>query len=158
MGLLGRGRGPARQDTLLPYARQVEKFLRQLHIEPSQARQQSSDYVWRFQYGSALVEVVLFHKRADEGGGDFMQIYSPLLHLPPSGLLPLYRRLLELNLTLAQAAFGVRADVIYLFMERSLVDLELRELESLIKMIADTADRYDNELMMEFSARPYHHP
>ncbi|MCS6837020.1 MAG: YbjN domain-containing protein [Anaerolineae bacterium] len=155
MGLLGRGPKP---DTLAPYARHVEKFLRQMQIEPSQARQQSNDYIWRFVYGSALIEIALFHKRAEYGGGDYMQIYSPLLHLPASGLLPLYRRLLELNLSMSQAAFGVRDDVIYLFLERSLLDLEFRELETLIKMIADNADRYDNELMTEFNARPYHHP
>ena len=53
----------------------------------------------------------------------YLQVLSPIIHLPQSGLLALYRRLLELNLQLTNAALGIYLDVVYVFSERSLEGL-----------------------------------
>jgi len=49
------------------------------------------------------------------------------------GLLPFYRRLLELNLQLTAAALGVYLDVVYVFSERPLDGMDSKEANSIIK-------------------------
>src|SRR5215212_1243460 len=90
------------------YAATVEQILLTVGVDPQQARM-----------------------NIQEGAG-YLQVLSPILHLPMTNLLPLYRRLLELNLQLTNAALGVHLDVVYVFSERPLDGLDAVEANSII--------------------------
>jgi hypothetical protein len=77
------------------------------------------------------------------------------MHLPMSNLLPLYRRLLELNLQLTAAAIGVHLDVVYVFSERPLDGMDAAEANTIINLVSAYADDLDDKLVTEFGGRLY---
>ncbi len=151
--LFGRGKKDAEQpegqfDLSL---RAVEGILAAIGIDPVAARMEvESGYGWQFQRGSALIEVYL---TPEEQG--YLQVLSPIMHLPPSNLLALYRRLLELNLQLTNAALGLHEDVVYVFHERLLAGLDAAEADAIIRRLAQYADELDDALAEEFGGRMY---
>ncbi|MCY3915927.1 MAG: YbjN domain-containing protein, partial [Chloroflexi bacterium] len=74
---------------------------------------------------------------------------------PASNLLALYRRLLELNLQLTNAALGLHEDVVYLYHERLLAGLDAAEADAIIRRLAQVADELDDALAEEFGGRMY---
>lgn len=143
---------PQRSSALEQNAVVVENILANIGIEPSRARMETDQgYGWSFQSGSALIEVYI----AEQGGREYLQVVSPIVHVPSGGLLPLYRRLLELNLSLTNASLGVYLDVIYVFNERPLTGLDAGEADFIIKQISEYADDLDNKLVNEFGGRLY---
>ncbi len=131
--------------------RAVEGILEAIGVEPGAARMEvESGYGWRFRRGSALIEVYL---RQEDGG--YLQALSPIMHLPPGNLLALYRRLLELNLQLTNAALGLHEDVVYLYHERLLAGLDAAEADAIIRRLAGYADELDDALASEFGGRLY---
>ena len=72
--------------------------------------------------------------RKQEGEG-YLQVLSPIIHLPDQNLLPLYRRLLELNLQLTNTSIGVYLDVVYVFNERPLQGLDSVEANHIITQL-----------------------
>lgn len=106
-------------------------------------------FVWQFQRGTALVEVLLLN----EGGKQFFQVCAPILHLPHDGLLRFYRRLLELNMQLSGAAFAVYRDVVYVVNERELAGLDDTEAHAMIDTVAGFADQLDDTLVAEYGGR-----
>jgi type III secretion system-like peptide-binding chaperone len=132
-------------------ARTVEQILANIGVDPVSARMQvQAGYGWNFQRGSALIEVYVTQ---EERG--YLQVLSPILHLPQTNLLALYRRLLELNLQLTNASVGVHQDVVYVFNERPLDGLDPIEADSIIRKLAIYADELDNSLVEEFGGRMY---
>jgi len=152
--LFGRGaKEPAqREETQLELSlRAVEGILRAIGVDPNAARMEvESGYGWNFQRGSALIEVYL---TPEEQG--YLQVLSPIMHLPGRQLLALYRRLLELNLQLTNAALGVHEDVVYLYHERLLAGLDAAEADAIIRRLAQYADELDDALAEEFGGRMY---
>jgi len=131
--------------------RAVEGILGAIGVDPQAARMDvERGYGWNFQRGSALIEVYL---TPEEQG--YLQVLSPIMHLPASNLLALYRRLLELNLQLTNAALGVHEDVIYLYHERLLAGLDAEEADAIIRRLAGYADDLDDALAEEFGGRMY---
>jgi len=129
----------------------VESILQSIGVDPVEARMQvDAGYAWNFQRGSALIEVYVSQ---EERG--YLQVLSPIMHLPTTNLLALYRRLLELNLQLTNASVGVHEDVVYVFNERPLEGLDHIEAESIIRKLAIYADDLDNTLVEEFGGRMY---
>ena len=148
-------KGGAPQDdsiqTLEVSARAVEEILASIGVDAAAARMEvESGYGWNFLRGSALIEVYL----TPEDWG-FLQVLSPIMHLPQSNLLALYRRLLELNLELTNAALGVHEDVVYLYHERLLEGLDAVEADAVLRRIAGVADELDDVLVEEFGGRLY---
>ena len=134
-------------EALSRYAAMVQQVLVSIGIDPDQSRLNvDSGYGWNFRYGSAIIEVYIH--RSEEGS--YFQVLSPIMHLPQAGLLPLYRRMLELNLQLTHAALGVYSDTVYIFSERPLEALDPVEVSSTIY-----ADDLDNKLVAEFGGRLY---
>lgn len=130
----------------------VEQILLEIGVDPAAARMNTADGVgWRFQRGSAAIEVYVTQQE-NEG---FLQILAPIIHLPMTNLLPLYRYLLELNLQLTTAALGVYLDVVYVFSERELEGLDAVEANSMISRVAEYADELDDKLVNEFGGRLY---
>ena len=139
-------------STLAKHATTVERILTALGIEPGRARMDTEHgYGWSFQRGSALIEIYI----AEQQGREYLQVLAPLIHIPSGGLLPLYRRLLELNLSLTNASVGIFLDVVYVFTERPLVGLDAEEADFIIKQISEYADDLDNQLINEFGGRLY---
>lgn len=139
-------------DPLAGFAAMVHQILAGLRIDPDSARLQvEGGYGWNFRYGSAIIEVYI-HENEE---GAYFQALSPIVTLPQTGLLPLYRHLLELNLQLTNAALGIYSDTVYLFSERPLQGLDQVEAESTIRRVADYADNLDNQLVSEFGGRLY---
>lgn len=153
-------RNQPQQNTALlgQYAQTVEQILGSVGIDPQNARLQvdaGSSYAWHFQRGSAVIEVYI--SIADDESA-YLQLVSPIVHIPQQGLLPFYRHLLELNMTMTNAALGVYNDVVYVFNERPLQDLDASELNFVIMQLSAYADDLDNQLADEFGARMYQQP
>ncbi|MCU0515124.1 MAG: YbjN domain-containing protein [Anaerolineae bacterium] len=130
----------------------VEQILTSIGVNAAAARMDTEQgYGWSFQRGSALIEVYI----ANQGQREYLQVLSPIIHLPAAGLLALYRRLLELNLSLTNASLGVYLDVVYVFNERPLHGLDAAEVNFIITQIAEYADDLDNQLIQEFGGRLY---
>ncbi|MCY4019341.1 MAG: YbjN domain-containing protein [Chloroflexi bacterium] len=151
--LFGRG-GQDQDETSDPLAaaaHAVESILAQIGVNAAAARMDvESGYGWNFLRGSALIEVYL---SPEERG--YLQVLAPIMHLPPSNLLALYRRLLELNLELTNAALGLHEDVVYLYHERLLEGLDASEADVIIRRLARIADELDDALVEEFGGRLY---
>ena len=149
------GRKPNPNTSLQEHARTVESILQALNRNPAEARISTGEgeYGWAFNEGSALIEIYL----TDKGNRQYFQVLSPITILPIGGLLPLYRRLLELNLTLTNASLGVYNEIVYVYNERPLQGLDPVEADFIIKQIAQYADDLDNSLVDEFGGRLYNH-
>ncbi len=151
--LFGRGgqNKDETSDALAFSARAVEGILAQIGVDAAAARMDvDSGYGWHFLRGSALIEVYV---TPEERG--YLQVLAPILHLPPGNLLPLYRRMLELNLELTNAALGLHEDVVYLYHERLLEGLDASEADVIIRRLARVADELDDALVDEFGGRLY---
>jgi len=147
-----RGRPNTPSGTLEGYAVTVEKILASIGVDVAQARLRTEQgFGWNFSRGSAVIEIYV----TQHGDRGFLQVLSPIMHLPSAGLLPLYRRLLELNLQLTNASMGVFLDVVYVFNERPLEGLDAIEANNIITLIAGYADELDNVLVNEFGGRLY---
>ncbi len=143
------------QPSLESYAVTVENILISIQVDPAQARLSTVEgYGWNFRHGSAIIEIYV----SEQDGRGFFQVLAPIMHLPAAGLLPLYRRLLELNLQLTNASIGVLQDVVYIYSERILDGLDAVEATHIMTMIANYADDLDNELVNEFGGRFYGQP
>lgn len=147
------GRGKKQQvPRVEQYAATVEQILLQIGIDPVQARMNTQDgYGWNFRRGSALIEVYI--SQQDNAG--YLQVLSPIMYLPMTNLLALYRHLLEVNLQLTNAAFGVYNDTVYIFSERPLEGLDAVEANNVINLVANYADDQDDRLVGEFGGRLY---
>jgi hypothetical protein len=148
---LGRNQLPV-TPSLEAYAATVEQILANVRIDPVRARMPTdSGFGWNFQRGSALIEIYV----SQQEGTGYLQVLSPIMHLPANNLLPLYRRLLELNLQLTNAALGIYLDVVWVFIERPLEGLDGNETNTIINMVAGYADDLDDKLVAEFGGRLY---
>ncbi len=140
------------QPTIEQHAQTIDGILTQIGLNPADVRMNTDEgYGWSFRRGSAVIEVYL----SEHDGRGFLQVLSPILHIPNANLLPLYRRLLELNLQLTSAALGVYNDVVYVFYERPLAGLDASEANEIISTVAAYADDLDNQLFDEFGGRLY---
>ncbi|MBC6936776.1 MAG: hypothetical protein DWB42_13175 [Chloroflexi bacterium] len=149
--MFGRGRKPLPPaPSLETYAAVVEQILPAVGVDPVAARMNTEEgFGWNFQRGSALIEIFI----SIQNNVGYFQVLAPIMHLPAQGLLPLYRRLLELNLQLTNAAFGVHMDIVYVFSERPLQGLDANEANNIISLVAAYADDMDNKLVEEFGGR-----
>ena len=148
-----RGRQPAEapDDPLSRAAGAVEGILSSIGVDAAAARMTvESGWGWTFRQGSALIEIYL----SREDGG-YLQVLAPIMHLPATNLLALYRRLLEKNLELTNASLGVHEDVVYVYHERQLEGLDAAEADAIIRRLAQVADELDDALAGEFGGRLY---
>ncbi|MEL6152311.1 MAG: YbjN domain-containing protein [Chloroflexota bacterium] len=138
--------------TMKQHADTIDAILTQIGLNPQDVRMNTDEgYGWSFRRGSAVIEVYL----SEQSGEGFLQVLSPIMHIPTANVLPLYRHLLELNLQLTSAAMGVYNDVVYVFYERPLQGLDASEANDIISKVAGYADDLDNQLVDEFGGRLY---
>lgn len=150
--MLFSGRKHQSAKALEHHADTVENILASLNIDLDEARLSTEQgFGWSFRRGSAIIEVYI----SEHDGDGYLQVLAPIIIIPESGLLPLYRRLLELNLQLTNASLGVYYDVVYVFTERPLQGLDSVEADAIIRTVAEYADDLDNSLVSEFGGRLY---
>lgn len=148
-----RGRNRATgENALESYAATIEQILAGVGVDPVSARMRTeTGFGWSFQRNSAVIEIYV----SQQDGIGYLQVLSPIIHLPSNALLPLYRRLLELNLQLTAAALGVYLDIVYVFSERPLEGMDATEANTIINVVASYADDLDDKLVAEFGGRLY---
>lgn len=102
-----------------------------------------------FQKGNASLAVVAVPDR------DLLLVSSPVITLPEENLLPLFRKLLTMNLSETQdAAFALNeeAGTIDLQIKRPLENLDSGEFERAVNTLAEMADRYNDVLAERFGS------
>jgi hypothetical protein len=140
-----------RPMSLEEHADTVERILLSLGVDTDGARMTDilQGFGWTFRRGSAEIEVYI----SEQEGIGYLQVLAPILHIPATGLLPLYRHMLELNMQLTNASLGIYYDVIYVFNERPLEGLDATETNNIVTLVAGYADDLDNQLIEEFGGR-----
>ncbi|MCU0499689.1 MAG: YbjN domain-containing protein [Anaerolineae bacterium] len=139
-------------ESLRLHADTIEKILSAIDVNPNEARNHSEDgYQWKFEWGSALVEVLV----SERGGKGYFQVFAPLFYLPEKGREPLYQAMLEHNLEMTTAALGLHEDVVYVFSERPLDNMITEEARQIITLVAYYADLLDDKLISEFGGKLY---
>ena len=150
--MLFSGRKYQKTKSLEHYADTVDGILVELGIDLADARLDTEQgFGWSFRRGTAIIEIYI----SEQDNEGYLQILAPIFILPDTGLLALYRRLLELNLQLTNAALGIYYDVVYVFNERSLQGLDADDANAIITQVAGYADDLDNTLVEEFGGRLY---
>jgi hypothetical protein len=134
------------------YAALVEQILTTIGYVPAQIRLNTDKgFGWSLRRGSAVIEIYVTPQENE----NIFQVLSPIMHLPQSGLLPLYRRLLELNLQIPSLSLGLFMDVVYVYSERPLEGLDAVEADAIIRSVGNWADELDDKLVQEFGGRLY---
>jgi hypothetical protein len=154
--MFGRRTGNTRTlklpQNLRDYAVIVENILKEMSVDVERSRLTvENGYGWRFPRGSVQINLMLMQSEERR----YFQIYVPIVYLPQTGILPMYRRMLEYNLKLTGAALGVHNDIVYVYSERILQSFDPEEAKALISTVGEYADELDNKLASEFGARMY---
>ena len=150
--MFGRNRKRTDVKPLERHVRDVEIILQKIGVDLDEAKMALEEgYGWEFRRGSASIEIDIV-QRVDNA---YLQVLSPILYLPQSNLLPLYRRLLDYNLQMTSASLGIFQDVVYVFSERPLHGLDADETDDIIDFVSGYADELDNTLVNEFGGRLY---
>lgn len=144
---------PLRTPVVLEtYRELVEGLLSDLGINPEEnleEAQETQRYSWCVKRGSANVFLELF----TENNEGFFMVDCPMLRLPAEEQRQaFYRRLLELNDQLVEAALVARGDEIHLVGIRPLRGLDREEASGMLDRISAWADNLDNVLSDEFGA------
>jgi type III secretion system-like peptide-binding chaperone len=128
----------------------VEAALQSLGVDPTQSAlpaRGDGRVAWSIGKGSVEVYIVI---EGDENNR-VLRVFAPLLTVPPENLLPLFRRLLELNGDgLLGCAFGLRGDKVVLGAERSTQGLDKDAIRDLVLHVAHFADHFDDELVQSY--------
>ena len=107
---------------------------------------------WTIEKGSAKVEITLL----DTDGSWWLRVCARLLSLADHiNRTALFEHLLSLNAReITGAAFALQDDAVLLVAERTTTDLDRSEVRDIISRVRDGADRYDDELLSQFSSAP----
>lgn len=108
---------------------------------------------WHWKIGSASIQVLIQTVKFSGGSSrEFLRIFSPLLKVPASKELDLYRYLLELN----DSKLGVKltvmpnSDWVYATYERDIRGMDYHELSTCVADLEWAADMLDDHLQEKF--------
>ncbi|MBN2801965.1 MAG: YbjN domain-containing protein [Deltaproteobacteria bacterium] len=140
------------EKVLLKAKKTVEAVVKNLGINPDENILDSlpGGFAWQIARGSADVMISLIPPVA-EGDGR-IRVLSPIVKMESGLSLELTVRLLELNGSeLPGVSFGIISkNVIVLLYERSVVQLDLEEVNEMLALVGYYADKYDDLLVNEF--------
>ncbi|MDX2091681.1 MAG: YbjN domain-containing protein [Kofleriaceae bacterium] len=127
----------------------VEEVLGELGHPPPGCRvdERTAVHAWRIPKGSAITKVTIINR------AEFthLRVCATVMTVDTRVDRPaLYQHLLELNASLAGAAFGIEGDHVLLVTERSTLDLDRSEVLDAIKRITTVADDHDDVLVARF--------
>ena len=103
-----------------------------------------------------LVRLIRVEVPADEAGKpsevlDYIDAKARLMRLPASGLLALYRYVLEANWQITNTSFAILGEHLYLTSRRPLADLDESELDSMIGHTISATGAFLPTLMEQFA-------
>jgi len=133
----------------------VEETIRKLGIDPGASRSEKEGHVaFALRRGSARILIAVHAPRGELVEGR-IRVVSPCVVLPSKDAeAPILRFLLEANASeLVGAAFAVSGDEVVVVAERTVKDLDLSEVDTMIRNVGRVADRYDDELSTKFSLK-----
>jgi hypothetical protein len=142
-----------RKSQLERHAQQIRGILTSLGVDPDSARflDEPDRAGWVMKHGSATLIIAVSIGEDDDDG--WFSVSSLLVFLPEGDLLPLYRRLLELNANrLCGASLGADKDVVLIRGDRRLKGMDAHEAEEIVQRVRLYADQIDDELHEEFGA------
>lgn len=102
-----------------------------------------------FQRGSATIKMQFV---VDDDEIPHIQMFSPIVKLPPDNLLVFYRHLLELNFIRSKVAIGIEGDTVFVCADRSIESLTEEGLEEVMEEVSGAADELDDYLHDKFGA------
>jgi hypothetical protein len=135
--------------------RMVEAALSELSLDPATCRnnegpEDAPHLAWNFTTQSDH-EVVLILGAVDDETM-VLQARCLVAKIPQEGVLPFYRRLLELNAEeLTLASFGISGQYAVLSTDRPTKDLDSSEILEMISAVAGYAEKYATDLKEEFA-------
>lgn len=127
----------------------VETVLAELgHPAPdSRVKGGAALHAWRIPKGSATTKVSLIHRSEFS----HLRVCSTVMTLDDRvDRLALFGHLLDLNSSMAGAAFATDGDLVLLVGERSTLDLDRSEVMDLIRRVTTYADEHDDVLVARF--------
>jgi hypothetical protein len=127
----------------------VEDVLGELGHPPpgSRVEDRSALHAWRIPKGSAVTKITIINRAQFT----HLRVCAIVMTLDAKvDRTALYQHLLELNATLAGAAFGLDGDQVLLVTERSTLDLDRSEVLDAIQRITTSADDHDDVLVARF--------
>ena len=127
----------------------VEDVLGELGHPPpgSRVEDRSALHAWQIPKGSAVTKVTIINRAQFT----HLRVCAIVMTLDAKvDRTALYQHLLELNGTLAGAAFGLDGDHVLLVTERSTLDLDRSEVLDAIQRITTSADDHDDVLVARF--------
>jgi hypothetical protein len=134
----------------------IEQVVASLGVDPkvALAKEDADSATWTLQRGSASIVITLASRPAGPAGAHrtYIRVVSPVLTLAsPSDNEALFRHLLELNAAgLANAAFGLIENRVVAVSERPTDDLQVAEVDQMIRHLAAVADTYDDRLKAKY--------
>lgn len=108
---------------------------------------QTGQGAWKFSKGSADIHVKIIKGPSNT----WFHVTSEIMRVPHQNLLKFYRVLLELNgpATLG-ASFSIHDNYVFVSMLRPVEGLDTEEIRSMVTIVAEIADKYDDELKEKF--------
>ena len=136
---------------LTPYREMVGKMLDEIGLTDADCYVPDGDY-WELWKGSAKVYISFFSLEQEDGETErYMDISSPVMKIPSSGLLAFYRRLLEENSNRIALKFSLREDTVWCEITRELHGLSFEEAHRNLIRVGEVADEVDDIFRDEFS-------
>lgn len=120
------------------------------------AKADGASVTWTLQRGSAAILITLADRPSGPDGKTttYLRVISPILTLGEGANEPLFKHLLELNAQgLANAAFGLVDKRVVAVSERPTEDMQVGEVEQMIRHLAAVADTYDDRLTKQFGGK-----
>ncbi|MBN1413354.1 MAG: YbjN domain-containing protein [Spirochaetales bacterium] len=129
----------------------IEKMLKEWNIPPESVKDKQKN-MWYLVQGSASfhLELFKFNKGPELGEVNCVEVGGVIMKLPQENLLPLYRRLLELNSSAVGLYFAIRRDLVMLIATREIAGMDFGELKTMVDEVRYFADYWDEILMKEF--------
>lgn len=126
----------------------MDKMLKLLqNLFPEGKAKTTGPNTWVFNKGSATIRVKII-KGAESV---WFSVESEIMRVPNQNLMRFYKKVLELNGPATFGAFfSVRNDILMVSSLRTVEGLEPKEIESIVTIVAEVADKYDDELKLMF--------
>jgi hypothetical protein len=136
----------------------VETVVARLGVDPAtaMAKQDGASVTWTLQRGSAAILITLADRPSGADGKTttYLRVISPILTLDAGPQETLFKHLLELNAQgLANAAFGLIDQRVVAVSERPTEDMQVGEVEQMVRHLAAVADTYDDRLSKQFGGK-----
>ena len=131
----------------------IEKLLKDWNIPPETVKDKGGKNIWYLKQGSADFHIELFTLNKGEGYGivDCIEVGGTIMKVPQANVLPLYKKLLEMNSTAVGIYFALRwtpkgDGLIMLLSTREVAGIDYNELKIIQLSISKIRQRMKDEV------------